>query len=490
VGRENNGPRITTMDQTVYYTSVCRRNAGNLLLSLLSFYLLLGCKHDDKGVSILFVGDILLSRNVRTEIEARHTFPWETLKSQFQTYDLVVGNLEGAIGDPSGQVQMGNKSPIFGIDSLHVPLLSQAGFNVITLENNHSLDFGVVGKMKTIEELRLNQVAPVFLDNSPQFFTVKDVVIAVVALNMVLSKDSSKNQVPSIEIKQKLRLARSLAKMVVVSVHWGSELLEWPNNEQRDIAKWLVRNGTDLIIGSHPHVVQKPELVDGKPVFFSLGNHLFDQKYPQTKQGLMVDIRIKESSFTCTGISTHSENHSFYPIVSGKVEFDFNSIKLNNKPLINNGIIIRPVSVSRSKDHKIVLEGVIDGKKVWNTPPMSIVTLTSGKLDGKNQFLFALEKHFSTLDGEVSLRPYVYSVNGSGISARWRGSGLAWPLLDAQLSIEDNNVLCVLHRGDSFINPSKALYSSRLAAYKWNGFGFSGINDSLKCESCLKLFDE
>ena len=478
------------MDQSVYYTSVRRRNAGNLLLSLLTYCLLLGCEQDNKGVRILFVGDILLSRNVSTEIEARHTFPWETLKSQFQSYDLVVGNLEGAIGVPSGIVQSGIQSPIFGIDSLHVPLLRQAGFKVITLENNHSLDFGEAGKTKTIDALRRNQISPVFLDNSPQFFTVNDVVIAVVALNIVLSKDSSKNQVPSIEIKQKLRLARSLAKMVVVSVHWGSELLEWPNKEQRDIAKWLVKNGADLIIGSHPHVVQKPELVDCKPVFFSLGNHLFDQKYPQTKQGLMVDIRIKESSFTCTGIATHSENHSFYPIASGNVVFDFNPIILNNNTLTNNGIAIRPISVSKNRDHKIVLEGVKDGKKIWNTPPMSIITLTSGKLDGKNEFLFALEKHFSTLDGEISLRPYVYNVNGSGITAIWRGSGLAWPLLDAQLSIEDNNVLCVLHRGDSFINPSKALDSRRLAAYKWNGFGFSGINDSLKCESCLKLLEE
>ena len=121
---------------------------------------------------------------------------------------------------------------------------------------------------------------------------------------------------------------------------------------------------------------------------------------------------------------------------------------------------------------------------------MSIVTLTTGKLDGKKEYLFALERHYSSLDGEVNLRPYVYSVDNSGISARWRGSGLAWPVLDAQLSNEDNKILCVLHRGDSFINPGNALNSTRLAAYYWNGFGFSGINDSLKCESCLKLFDE
>ena len=76
-------------------------------------------------------------------------------------------------------------------------------------------------------------------------------------MNLVKSRDFSKNKIPSVEIKQKLRLARSLASIVIISIHWGSELLEWPNEKQREAAKWLTDNGADLIIGSHPHVVQK-----------------------------------------------------------------------------------------------------------------------------------------------------------------------------------------------------------------------------------------
>ena len=54
----------------------------------------------------------------------------------------------------------------------------------------------------------------------------------------------------------------------------GSELLAWPNKRQRESAQWLIKNGADIINGSHPHVAQKPEIFDGKPIFFSLGNHL------------------------------------------------------------------------------------------------------------------------------------------------------------------------------------------------------------------------
>ena len=238
------------------------------------------------------------------------------------------------------------------------------------------------------------------------------------------------------------------------------------------------------------HVIQKPELIDGKPVFFSLGNHLFDQKYPQTKQGLMVDIRINKGSFFCTGITTHTGYHSFYPRVSGDIKFDFGSINLTNKPLKINDMEIRPKSVTENNKDKLVLEGYKNGIRIWNTPSMPIVTITTGKLDGKNDFLFALEKHFSSLDGETGLRPYVYSVDNHGIYARWRGSGLAWPIIDAQLSPEENQTLYALHRGDSFIQPDKNANSKHVAVYRWNGFGFSGINDTIKCFSCLKLFEE
>ena len=205
-------------------------------------------------VRILFVGDILLSRNVREEIKKWNISPWGELSPLFKSADLVIGNLEGSVGVGENLFPTESKSPVFGIDSTHIPLLKEAGFSVITLENNHSKDLGESGKIKTIEALRSCDLIPVYIDNSPQFFTIKDVVIGLVTINMIPDRYHAKNQVPSIEIKQKLRLANSLANIVIVSIHWGSELLEWPNKMQRETANWLIKYGADLIIGSHPHV--------------------------------------------------------------------------------------------------------------------------------------------------------------------------------------------------------------------------------------------
>ena len=477
------------MDKTLHFFTSCGGCSKYFLVIFITYCIINNCYSQNKEVKILFVGDILLSRNVRREIETRKTFPWENLRSLFHSEDLVIGNLEGAVGKADKGIRE-KGSPVFDIDSLHIPLLQLAGFNVLTVENNHINDLGIEGRKKTLESLRFNRLSPVDYGNSPQFFTVNDIVISLIALNIILSADSSKNSIPSIEVSQKLRLAKSLSNLVIVSIHWGSELLEWPNKNQYDIARWLVKNGADLIIGGHPHVIQQPELIEGKPVFFSLGNHLFDQKYATTKTGLMVSIAIKNGKFTCKGITTRTAHNSFYPEISDQISYNYGTFTLNTHTLAIGDFNIRPKSVLQEGQYKIMLEGFQDGKKIWHTGPKSIVTLNSGKIDGKTDYLFALERHYSSLDNEVSLRPYVYSINNQGIYARWRGSGLAWPLLDAMLLPDDNQILCALHRGDSFINPNNNSRKPHVAAYKWNGFGFTGNNDTTKCKSCQNLFEK
>ncbi|MEN6459853.1 MAG: CapA family protein [Syntrophomonas sp.] len=478
------------MDKTICYKSNSYRRGKNLLFILIISILNQSCNKTNSDVHVLFVGDILLSRNVSQELQIKNSSPWSELKPTFQSAELVIGNLEGAVGKIEDQFISDSDSPVFNIDSSYISLLSKAGFKIITLENNHSFDLGASGKENTIQALLHNDIAPIFFDNSPQFFTVKNVVIALIVINLVPGRDFNKSEIPSIELKQKLRLAKSLANIVVVSVHWGSELLDWPNNKQRENAEWLVSNGADLIIGSHPHVIQQPELIKGKPVFFSLGNHLFDQKYPSTKEGLIVDLFIHKNKFNCSGIITHTKVDSYYPKIIETKNFKFKPFQFRDSPFKINDYILKPVSVSENHQNRTVLRAYRNGKIVWETHPMSIISITSSKLDDKNEFLIILERHYSNMDGETNIRPYVYQVDDKGLIAKWRGSALAWPLLDATISPYDNSILCALHRGDSFINPDSTNTSTRVAAYKWNGFGFTGLSDSVTCKSCEKLFSK
>lgn len=461
-----------------------------LLISFIICLLLFSFKKDDPEIKIVFTGDILLSRNVRTEIQTRHSDPWEHLKNLFHSADLVIGNLEGAVGDGKPKIASEVSSPVFNIDSTMIPLLKDAGFRMITLENNHSLDLGLKGKMETEKQLLKNKITPVFYNNSPQFCTLKNKVIAIVALNIVLGRDSSKNQLPSIEIQQKLRLAKSLADLVIISIHWGSELLDWPGKEQRETAKWLIKNGADIIIGSHPHVIQAPEVIDGKPVFFSLGNHLFDQKYPKSKEGLIAEITISKDELHYKGYLTHTQQNSFYPFVTKEVDLALKPMKLSRTAFEINGFVIKPISFPEIENNKIILKASKQNRLIWQTHPMPIVTISKAKTGDGNEQLFILEKHYSKIDKGVNIRPYVYQLDNNGIYALWRGSAMAWPLLDAKISPYDPKTLIVLHRGDSFIKIDSENKDKRVALYKWNGFGFKGITDSLALEEGEKLFSE
>jgi hypothetical protein len=474
------------MDKTLYKQ---KRTVLSCFCKLLGFVLIIqlsGCRNEEQEKRILFTGDILLSRNVRLEIENRNSEPWSDLKELFMASDLVVGNLEGAVGENNEVENTENSSLIFNIKEQHIPLLSKAAFTTITCENNHSYDLGEKGKLATLATLKKNNLKAVHYDNSPYFIKVDKYTIAIVALNMVKGRDGKCNEIPSTEVKQKLRLAKSLSNLVIISIHWGNELLEWPNPSQRNTAKWLVHHGADLIIGSHPHVVQKPEMIDGKPVFFSLGNHLFDQKYLSTKKGLIADCRIKDKKLTCSGIVTHTKKNSFFPEIVSKADYDLGSISLKENFFIGD-LTVMPVSETESG--KIILEVYKEGKKLWQTHPMSIVSISKARLEGNKECLITLEKHYSSLDKEINLRPYVYFLDERGLTAKWRGSSLAWPLLDAVISSSNDPILCALHRGDSFIALNKTNQNTRIAAYKWNGFGFAGVEDEIVCTNCEEVLN-
>jgi hypothetical protein len=477
------------MDKTVHYRSTCIRY-GKYFILIITLTFILSFSKDNNETRILFVGDILLSRNIKEELSFNKDLPWSNLKSLFNSSDLVIGNLEGAVGDKKHAYNSPIESPVFDIDSLDISKLKEAGFNFLSVENNHSLDLGEKGKNKTIKILRENSLTPIYFDNSPQFITIKNLVISIIALNDIICRDSSKNSIPSIEVEQKIRMARNLSNIVIITIHWGSELLDWPNKRQREIADWLIKKGADIIIGSHPHVIQKPELVRGKPVFFSLGNHLFDQKYPSTKEGLIVDIRIQNGKFACTGYLTHTKQRSFYPEVTDSINFNFKSFDYKDTLLHLNNFILKPLSLVEENKNRIVLQAFQDGKFAWKSFPLPLVSVCSCKLDGKNEYLFALQEHYSSIDSEVNVRPYVYALDKFGLVPRWRGSALAWPLIDAQISPFDNKTLFALHRGDSFINLDKRKVTNRIAVYKWNGFGFNGVSDSTLNNLCSKQYND
>jgi hypothetical protein len=432
------------------------------------------------AVRLLFTGDILLSRQVEVEHRRTGGSPWDSLAPLFAQADWVGGNLEGAIGADSA-CAASSSAPCFAFAADVAGRLAAAGFTALAVENNHAADLGPAGRANTARALAAAGVMPVGFDDSPRFVRIGELTVAVVAITTIPGADGRAQTIPSLEIAQRLRLARALANVVVVSIHWGTELQDWPNAAQRSAAAWLVDHGADIVVGHHPHVVQKPECVHGHPVFFSLGNHVFDQKYPQTKNGLIADCVVTQGRLRCDGLRTHARHGSAVPVPSGAShEAALAACTPPVHPsLVVSGWTIRPVawSAAAAADSSgVVLEGWRDGAFRWRTRRVSLVSLAAGvTADDGQPLLLALERHPSPMDGEVAVRPHVYAVGDRGLVAKWRGTALAWPLLDAV--VDANGGVCALHRGDSFLRLDRTVTATRTMRYRWNGFGFSAASD-------------
>jgi poly-gamma-glutamate synthesis protein (capsule biosynthesis protein) len=292
--------------------------------------------------------------------------------------------------------------------------------------------------------------------------------------------------IPSESLASKLRLARALADAVVVTIHWGMELHDWPSPEQQRAARWLVDRGADLVVGHHPHVVQPARCVEGGTVFFSVGNHVFDQKYPDAKGGLVADCRLGSRGLRCGGLSTRAPVGSATPRLEGDAPEVAAALRGcacgARRPVEIGGVTLRGRSAGGSGTS---LEGWRDGTRAWATAPGPLVAAAPFRLPVSEELaLFTLERRPSPLDGEEAARPYVYRIGPRGPVALWRGSALAWPLVDAVVLPEDPGCICALHRADSFLAPDPSAAGRRTAAYRWNGFGFDAVEDpdvALRC---------
>jgi len=265
-------------------------------------------------VRLLFTGDILMSRQVEAELKTRIRPPWSAFQQLFRSAAWVGGNFEGAIGSPSDCV--GSKSPCFATPESAAEVLKRAGFSIVTVENNHVGDLGNAGRERSRQVFHHVGLATVDFENSPQFVQLGKTELAVIALTLVPAADGRVQHIPSAEVSEMIRIAKQRANLVIVSIHWGNELMEWPSDSQRKEAAWLVKEGADLILGHHPHVIQRPECVEGRPVFFSLGNHMFDQANPKTKEGMIADCHIRAGRLRCQDIPTHTSSGTAVPVLA------------------------------------------------------------------------------------------------------------------------------------------------------------------------------
>lgn len=302
-------------------------------------------------ISLAFVGDILLAESVGDMMKQYgDDYPYKEALFHLSEPDLTAANLEYPVtkrGTPAEDKQF-----VFKGDAGALPAMKDSGIDIVSLANNHTLDQGVVGLLDTmshLDEAGIDHMGAGKNDTeafAPVIKEANGIKVAYIGVSRVVPTGdwkADKNRAGVAETydytrtKAAIKKAKEKADLVVVMVHWGIEKADKPEPYQRDFARVYIDSGADLVIGSHPHVLQGFEQYKGKWIAYSLGNFIFSA-YPK---GATADTGVLNA--VCTK--------------SGDCELKFD-------PMNNNLAQPKPVSAADAKTLLNHLNAISFGVKV------------------------------------------------------------------------------------------------------------------------------
>jgi poly-gamma-glutamate capsule biosynthesis protein CapA/YwtB (metallophosphatase superfamily) len=260
-------------------------------------------------IKLLFTGNIVPARCVQARIDELDNpdYPYEEVVQLISSADLAVGTLNATMSDSSKITGCITTFVLTGRPE-NAFALARAGFDAISTATNHIKNCGLTNCgdrafLDTLENLRQAAVRPigagVNLEEAlkPQVFTLQGVDFAIVALGEIEAMAFASENSPGIAVldeenlRNTIQQARREADVVIVMPHWGPEYSAIPNYRQLNFARIAVEAGADLVVGDHTHTVQGYETIDGVPVFYGLGNFMFDQGWSEeTSQGVALTV--------------------------------------------------------------------------------------------------------------------------------------------------------------------------------------------------------
>lgn len=260
-------------------------------------------------VTLTAVGDIMLGdgpacagHGVGSAIKKGGVIPiFKNVEPLVKKGDIAFGNLEAVVSDK-------------GIDSSKMkPFLMRAhpdtlkgldfaGFNVLSLANNHSMQYGEDGLKETIDNLSKHHIRYVGVGSSledarrPLLFTIKGIKVAFLAYCLIPDKTAYISTSNPEEIYSDINKAKTIVDIVIVSMHWGDEFIEMPSPDQIQFAHRIIDSGANLILGHHPHILQGIEQYHNGLVAYSLGNFIFDLNYlVELRSSVILECRLSKN---------------------------------------------------------------------------------------------------------------------------------------------------------------------------------------------------
>lgn len=265
--------------------------------------------------TVIIGGDFMMHRaQIENALKKDGSYSFEGCLTQveqmFKSADVAIGNMEFTLG---GKPYSGY--PAFSAPEAYPEYIANCGINLFLLANNHILDKGSKGAERTLEHYRkmdriwftgcgadqkeYDQCNPLYLRLSG---------IKTAFINFTYGTNLGRTlEYPKVSLMQKSHIEKMMnkakqdgAELIIVLPHWGNEYELTASDQQKNLAQWLADQGADIIIGSHPHVIQEMQILqtqaNGKtktvPVYYSTGNAISNMSAKNTRLGLLIELKI------------------------------------------------------------------------------------------------------------------------------------------------------------------------------------------------------
>ncbi len=264
-------------------------------------------------VRIAACGDIMMDRGVASEMrQMGEGWPFSGLSGQLSEADIAFSNLETSVSDRGSRIA--GKGIWFRSRPEHLKLLADAGIDIVSVANNHIMDYGLDALHDTLDHLdeagirhvgagsdltearrgaviEANGIKVGFLAYSD----FHDIFWSFAERFTFAATGSRAGMAPAVTslMAEDVRRLKKAADFVVVSVHWGQEYMRFPDSYQVERAHALVDAGADVVFGHHPHVLQPVECYKGALIFYSLGNFIFDQEGEKETESMVATVSLR-----------------------------------------------------------------------------------------------------------------------------------------------------------------------------------------------------
>ena len=268
-------------------------------------------------ITLLFTGVIVPARCVQAAVDESGSpdYIYTEVSGIIQAADLAVGTLNATLSDYPPHTGCVRTYVLVG-SANNADAMQQAGFDLMSVATNHIKNCGLtdcgdrafLDTMDNLDRVGIQRVgAGINLAEAlqPIFVTIRGVRFGIVSLGMVEPMAFAGEDSPGIAILNEENLssaiaaARLQADVVIAMPHWGPEDTEIPNEWQLKFARAAVDAGADIVVGNHTHVVQAYQEIDGIPVFYGLGNFVFDQNWDLAhQQGVILQLKFTGAHYT------------------------------------------------------------------------------------------------------------------------------------------------------------------------------------------------